>query len=59
MTKSCDEIKELLAERMIPLDAVRELGAEGSEMFSELFSTSLEIRRRIRRTEMNRLVDLP
>jgi hypothetical protein len=38
---------------MIPLDA------GGSEMISELFSISLEIRRRIRRSGMNRLVDLP
>ena len=53
------EIKELLTARMIPLDAVRELVAEGSEMISELFSISLEIRRRIRRSRMNRFVDLP
>jgi death-on-curing family protein len=53
------EIKELLAKRMIPLDAVRELVAGGSEMIGELFSISLEIRRRIRRSGMNRLVDLP
>jgi len=53
------EIKALLAARMIPLDAVRELVAEGSEKISELFSISLEIRRRIRRSSMNRLVKLP
>jgi death-on-curing protein len=53
------EIKELLAKRMIPLDAVRELATEGSEMISQLFSTSLEVRRKIRRSVMNRLVDLP
>lgn len=53
------EIKDLLAARIIPLDAVRQLVAEGSEMISELFSISLEIRRRIRRSRMNRLVDLP
>jgi death-on-curing protein len=53
------EIKDILAARMISLDAVRELVAEGSEMISELFSISLEIRRRIRRSGMNRLVDLP
>jgi death-on-curing protein len=53
------EIKDLLTARMIPLDAVRELVPEGSEMISELFSISSEIRRRLRRSKMNRLVDLP
>jgi len=53
------EIRQLLAARMIPLEAVGELGNEGSEMFSLLFSTSVELRRKIRRSRMNRLMDLP
>jgi hypothetical protein len=53
------EIRQLLAARMIPLEAVGELGNEGSEMFSQLFSTSVELRRKIRRSRMNRLMDLP
>ncbi len=50
------EIRELLATRMISLDAVRELGNEGSEIFRELYSSSVEFRRKIRRSSMNRLI---
>jgi len=53
------EISELLAARMISLEAVRELGNEGSEMFSDLYSNSVEFRRKIRRCRMNCLMDLP
>jgi hypothetical protein len=50
------EIQELLATRLISLDAVRELGNEASESFRGLYSTSMEFRRKIRRSSMNRLI---
>jgi len=50
------EIRDLLATRMVSLDAVRELGNEGSEIFRELYSSSVEFRRRIRQSSMNHLI---
>jgi death-on-curing protein len=52
------EIRELLTARMISLESVRELGKEGSVMFRDLYSTSIEFRRKIRRSRMNRVMDL-
>lgn len=52
------EIKELLTSRTITFSALRELGTEDSVMFRELYSMSLELRRKIRRSRMNCLIDL-
>lgn len=52
------EIKELIVARAIPFAAVREIGKEGSEAFRDLYSTTLVLQRKIRRSRMNRLADL-